>query len=165
MYFSIFILLIPLGYFLWKKYSWKTYIGFLESGDATEESFRPQEKSKSKYFLYPGGRIDLSKHPELKRFHVSSGKDVLVELWERDKNLYLEEGKSKVAIFEVIETKNGSLIAVLCLRKLETIINDSSENSWEDYTTTNLGVSWNDNSRHKIIPSENLIGVVKYESI
>ena len=36
MYFSLlFLLIIPIGYFLWKKYSCKTYIGYLESGDAS----------------------------------------------------------------------------------------------------------------------------------
>lgn len=167
MYFSFLILLliIPIGYLMWKKNSWKTYIEFLESGDATEKSYRLPEKSKSKYFLYPGGRIDLSMHPELKRYHVSSGKDVLVELWERDKTLYLEEGKSMLAIYDSIETSDGFLVLVMCLRRLETIIYDSSENPFENYIKVNLGVSWDDNSKHKVISSENLIGVVKYESI
>lgn len=155
MYFSLFILLlIPLGYFLWKKYSWKTYIGFLESGEATEGSYRIPEKSKSRYFFHQRGRVDLKKHPELKRFHVISGKDVLVELWKRDKDLYLVEGESILVIFEIIDTKNGEPLVIPCLRKLETIINN-----------IDLGVSWDNPKKYKVISSENLIGVVKYESI
>lgn len=167
MYFSLlFLLIIPIGYFLWKKYSWKTYIGYLESGDASMNSFKQPEKSKSKYFCYDGGRINLKKHPELKRFHLTTGEnDVLVELWDKKEDLYLEEGKSKVAIFEVIDTEYGFKTVVLCLRKVESIIKEPTDNFLEDYMSIKLGVSWDNNRKYKIIPTENLIGVVKYESV
>ena len=114
MYFSIIaiILVAICGIFLYRKYSWKTYIGYLEPFEASADSYKKGEYSKSKYFYYSEGVINLKKHPELQRFHVIGGKDVLVKPWDRQENLLIDEGKTKVAIFEVIDDLNGIYIGI-----------------------------------------------------
>lgn len=168
MYFSIIavlIIVLLLCFLGYKKYSWKTYIGYLEPYESSVGSYRVGEFTRKKFFYYKGGMIDLKKHPEYRRFHVTGGKDVLVRVWDRDKELVLDEGKTKVAIFEVTEDLGGVLIAIPCLRTVESIIVDENNNPLEGYKTTSLGVSWGSGEHHKVLPSENLIGTVEYESL
>lgn len=168
MYFSIIIavLIILLLCFLgYKKYSWKTYIGYLEPYESSVDSYRDGEFTRNRFFYYDGGMIDLKKHPEYKRFHIIGGKDVLVRVWERDRELILDEGKTRAAIFEVIKDQSGILIAIPCLRTVESIIVDENNDPLEGYKTTSLGVSFGDGGFHEVLPSENLIGTVEYESL
>lgn len=168
MYFSIIVvvlIIIFLCFLGYKKYSWKTYIGYLEPYESSVGSYREGEFTRNKFFCYKGGMIDLKKHPEYQRFHVTGGKDVLVKVWNRNEELVLDEGKTKVAIFEVTEDLGGTLIAIPCLRVVESIIVDENNDPLEEYKTTFLGVSWGSGEYRKVLPSENLIGVVEYESL
>ena len=167
MYFSIIaiILVAICGIFLYRKYSWKTYIGYLEPFEASSDSYKKGEYSKSKYFYYSEGVINLKKHPELQRFHVIGGKDVLVKPWDRQENLLIDEGKTKVAIFEVIDDLNGIYIGIPCIRVVESIIVDETNDPLSEYKKTSLGVSWGNGEYHKVLPGENLIGTIEYESL
>lgn len=167
MYFSIIplvIIIILLGIWVWKQRSWKISVGYLVSGEATPEGYRENEYQKTRYFRHKDGIIDLKKHPEFLKFMVSGGGEVLVEPWTREGDLYLEEGITKLAIFEILDTDYG-IIAIPCLRLLETIIDEEVDDPLVGYHKTALGVSWGDKKYHRILPGENLIGIVRYESI
>lgn len=172
MNFSIYlILIIPivliLVLVLWKKYSWKTYIGYLEPAESEISSYRKGEFSRSRFFFHKDGVIDLKKHLELKRFHVFGGKDVLVKPWDKTGDLYVEEGETKIAIFDIIEDQAGISIAIPCLRVLEKIMTDETDDPLTEYRKTSLAVSFEHlgEKEFRTLPSENLIGVVEYESI
>lgn len=173
MYFSIIffgiilIFLVISCLLVYKKYSWKIYIGYLEKGEASADSYREGKYSKNRYFYYKDGVLDLKKHPEYQRFHTLGGKDVLVKTWNREENVYFEEGKTKIAIFEVIEDEDkDDVFAIPCLRTVERLIIEDSDNPLDDYKKTSLLVSWGKKEYESdILPSENLIGIVEYESL
>lgn len=168
MYFSLLIIPVVLVILYLRKRKKPRTVGFLEPGEATVESFRFSEKTKKRYFYFDGGRIDLDKHPELSLFHVIGGKDVLVEPWKREESLYLSPGKTKIAIFDFIEGDFGA-IGIPCLRTFERVMVEDEPDPvlgpLTDYKKVELRVSWNDGKRHRILPEENFIGVVKYESL
>lgn len=141
------------------------YVGWLEPGTASLKSWKKGELKKVRYFQHDSGRVDLKKYPGLMIYHVKGQRDVLVEPWTRKENLYLEEGKSKLAIFETIYNESGMPIIIPCLRKLENIITLENDNVLEGYKETLLGVSWNDGADYITVESNKLIGVVKYESV
>ena len=149
---------------IWIKFKWKIYLGYLEEGDATLGSYRVGKKINNRFFFHSGGRVDLKKHPEYLLFETTKGKKrVLVEPWKREGNLYLEEGKTKVAVFDFVEDAAGNVIAIPCLRTVDTVVNEDTNDVLEGYKKTYIGVFWGE-GKHKLILSEHLIGVVKYES-
>ena len=160
------LLLLLFSWILWKKTRPKYILSFLETSTPRLESFRRSEKTRNRYFPHESGIVDLSKHPELIRFkEVWGTKEYLVEPWERKGNLYVEEGKTKAVIFEFLSTGEGkeNYIGIPCLRTIETIIEEDNDNPLLGYKETNLGVYWDEG--RKIVSSENLLGIVKYESI
>ena len=172
MYFSIVFfgiilaLLVISCLVVYKKYSWKIYIGYLEKGEVSIDSYKEGKYSKNRYFYYKDGVLDLKKHPEYRRFHVSGGKDVLVKTWNREENVYFEEGKTRIAIFEIVDDTGDIVYAVPCLRTVERLIIEDSDNPLDDYKKTSLLVSWgNEEYESNVLPSENLIGIVEYESL
>lgn len=146
---SLFGILVSVFFIYRKKY----VVSFLETSTPTPKSYRKSEKTRNRIFLHESGIVDLSKHPELVRFREISGtKEYLVELWKRDDNLYLKEGETKAVIFEFV--KNGEEVkAIPCLRTVESILDGGDS----------LGVSWDGGV--KVVDSETLLGIVKYESI
>ena len=168
MIFSILILSIILSFVLWLRKIKKRmyYLSFLETGTPNYDSFRSSIKSKKRYFIHKDGIVDLSKHPELARFKEINGyKEYLVEPWKRTENFFIEEGVSKVVIFEYLEDpiNNENLLAIPCLRRVETLIEQEIEDPLLGYKETYLGISWGDN--RKIVKSDTLFGIVRYESI
>ena len=165
MYFEIIIpiiIFLVLIFTLLKKIKKKYPTGYLEEGDATLESYKKITYDNRRYFYYSGGRIDLKIHPEFLRFRTSEGKEVLVEIWPRTSNLYLSEGKSMIAVFEFLHDSKNNVIAIPCLRKVDSILPGDSGDSYYE-SKTSLGVSWNNG--YKIIPDYNLIGIVRYEGL
>lgn len=166
MYFSFIILgiILILSVIVWKKkYSWKTYIGYLEPYGSSLDSYMEGEYTRDPYFYYSEGVINLKEHPELHRFHVIGGKDVLVRTWDRQEELTLTEGVTRIAIFEIVPDTDR-IVAIPCLRTVDRVLIDDVDDPLSGYKETTLGVSWGGNN-FNVLPSENLIGVVEYESI
>lgn len=165
----IFSIILVLGLILW-LWIWKTnrpkyIISYLETSTPSLESYKKSEKTRNKYFSHPTGIVNLAKHPEYHRFREVRGtKEYLVEPWKRDGNLYIKEGVTKAVIFEFLKDPDDNLIAVIpCLRTIETIVEDENDNPLLGYRETYLGVSWEGGK--KMIKSENLLGIVVYESL
>lgn len=160
----ILVVLILVGiiwYFTRKKY----YISFLETSTPTLESYRDPIRTRNHYFPHKDGVLDLSKHPELARFRdLYSNKEYLVEIWKRDKDISLEEGKDKIVLFNFIE-KNGITYAIPCLRNLISIVNEPVKDMFNDNMKTSLGVYWNNGEELDLVDDNNLFGVVRYESV
>ena len=168
MIFSILIsiLLLIIIFVIWKiKTRPKYLLSFVETGSPRLESYRPSKKTKNKYFSHPDGIIDLSKHKEYLRFREITGdKEYLVEPWGRTKNLYIEEGKTKAIIFEFVKDQQDKIVAVIpCLRLIETLLEEENNNPLLGYKETYLGVYWD--GKRKMVKSDYLLGIVKYESV
>ena len=170
MIFSItLIILLILVVIVWRIKTRSTYlISYLETGTPKLESYKPSKKTKNRYFHFSDGLIDLFKHPELLRFKETFGsKEYLVEPWKRDKNLYIEEGKTKVVVFEFLKDQQGNVMTIIpCLRLVETVMERENNDPLLEYKETSLGVCWNDGEKkRKIVESDFLLGIVRYESI
>ena len=166
MIFSIIpILLLLIGFFWWRKTRPKYFTFYLEPSTPSLLSYKTSEKTKNRYFPHSLGVIDLSKHPKLLRFKETIGsKEYLIEPWDREGNLYIEEGKTKVVVFEFLRDPDDNIIAAIpCLRLVETLIEEENDDPLLGYKSTFLGVCWDEG--RKMVSSENLLGVVKYESV
>ena len=168
MIFSCLGILIVLGILTlvwWKKTRPKYLLSYCEPGKLGSGSYRESEKTRNRYFPWESGVIDLKKHPKYIRFRETWGtKEYLVEPWDRYEKLFVSEGKTKVIVYEHQPTKTGGILLVPCLRTVETIITKDTTDFLTGYKETELGVVSMDNER-KIIKSENILGVVKYEGI
>ena len=169
MYFSIVVSILILGiisFIIYRKfYYWEIYIGYVDPRIATLDSYKTGEISKSRYFKHSSGIIDLKKHPELKRFHViGENKDILIEQWDRNSTITITEGESKVVVFEIVIDSEGTIFFVSCLRKVISVIEEDTDDPYEGYKKTYLGLVDIDN-KAEMVSGDKLIGIVKYESI
>lgn len=152
------------GVIVWRKKRKPYTLSFIEPSTPRLDSYRESVKTKKRYFPHESGVIDLKRHPELLRFREVWGtKEYLVEPWRRDGDLYITEGETKAVIFEILETENGGIVAIPCLRTIETIIHEDNNDPLTGYKETFLGIAWDEG--RKVVKSENVLGLVKYESI
>lgn len=165
MIFSISVITILAIIFLWERTRPKYSISYLEPSTPSIDSYRESKKTRNRYFYHSSGRVDLSKHRELLRFkEINGDKEYLVEPWNRKENLYVKEGVTKVVIFEFLKGLHDNIIAVIpCLRTVETVLEEENNDPLLDYKEIHLGVCWD--SGRKIVNSENLFGIIRYESI
>lgn len=172
MYFNviaILVLLCILGFIIYKNVNpWEVYVGYLNPAEALRYNIRLGEMSKNNLFYYPGGVVDLKKHPELTRFHVIGEKDVLVRTKPfdlEDTNFTMIEGKTKIAIFEIIE-ESGTTYAIPCIRTFERLFYVDTNYPLPNTKSAFYLASYNGvEKKFSRIPKENLIGIVEYESV